>query len=134
MSQHTTNQPNTWIAVAEDCKATAGEAPPRKEPQTAAQIEFEMLLDHPYHFTSDDVLYAANGCRRGMSREEFFSKGQPCFRSSALCKRYGWGVHSNEECKIAIYAVGSAEYQRLSQDKSIKQLTAMRSKKQSFLT
>jgi hypothetical protein len=62
-------------------------------------------------------------------REKFFSKGQPCFRSSPLTKRYGWGVHSNEEGKVAIYPLESDEYKKLSNDKNLKELKAMRSKR-----
>ena len=124
---HTTNYINTFIEIAEDCNATTGEAPPQKDVKTTAQIEYEMLLGNPYQYTSDDVLYQSNGNRRGISREDFFSKGQPCFRASALCKRYGWGVHSNDQGKIAIYAVGTPDYIRLAADKNIKHLRAMRS-------
>jgi len=124
---HTTNYYNTFIEIADDSKATEGSAPPAKEPKTAAQIQYEMLIDSPYHYTSDDVLYVSNGQRRGLSREEFFSKGQPCFRTSALCKRYGWGIHCDHEGKVAIYAVGSAQYDTLKRDENIKQIMAIRS-------
>ena len=124
---HTTNYINTFIEIAEDCITTAGVAPPQKDAKTAAQIEYEILMGNPYQYTSDDVLYQSNGNRRGISREEFFSKGQPCFRASALCKRYGWGVHSNDQGKVAIYAVGTPDYIRLSKDENIKHIRAMRS-------
>ncbi|MDF2963790.1 MAG: hypothetical protein K0S39_5525 [Paenibacillus sp.] len=94
-----------------------------------AQIEYEMVIDKPYAYTSDDVLYAANGERRGISQEEFFSKEQPCFRASPLTKRYGWGVHSNKEGRIALYALESDEYKRYVEDDSLKQLKAMRLKR-----
>lgn len=125
----TTNYYNAFISVAEDCPIDKAEVPPVKEPKSVAQIEYEMLVAHPYEHTSDDVLYAANGERRGMSREEFFSKGQPCLRSSPLTKRYGWGVHSNEEGKIAIYPVESDEYATYADDVKLKQLKGMRSKR-----
>ncbi len=131
MKTHTTNYFDTFIEVAEDCKAADGIAPPTKQPKTAAEIEYEMLIASAYQYTSDDVLYESNGKRRGISREEFFAKGQPCFRTSALCKRYGWGVHSNGEGKIAIYALGSPEYERLSSDDGIKRVKAMRSSRNS---
>lgn len=63
------------------------------------------------------------------AREQFFSKGQACFRSSPLGKRYGWGVHSDGKGKIAIYAVESPEYKKLAKDKSLEHVKAMRSKK-----
>jgi len=98
-----------------------------KAPKSAAQIQYEMLAAHPYEYTSDDVLYVSNGQRRDQSRAAFFSKGQPCFRSSPLTKRYGWGVHSNAEGKVALYPVGSDEYKRLATDPSLTQLQGMRS-------
>ena len=129
MKKHTTNYINTFIEVAEDCKAATGCPPHDKEPKTAARIEYEMLISSPYQYTSDDVLYMSNGDRRGMSREAFFSKGQPCFRSSALCKRYGWGIHSNGEGKIAIYGVETLRYSQLQGDERVKHTGAMRSSK-----
>ena len=129
MKQHTTNYYNTFIEAAEDCPVQAAETPPAKEPKSAARLEYEMLIDAPYLYTSDDVIYEIKGKLKGVSREDFFARGQPCFRASALTKRYGWGVHSDMEGRIAIYAVGSAEYDRLATDESIRHIRAMRCKK-----
>ncbi len=63
------------------------------------------------------------------ARAEFFSKGQPCLRASPVTKRYGWGVHSDSQGRVAIFAVESREYARLAKDKTLKQLKAMRSKR-----
>ena len=131
MKQYTTNYFNTFIEVAEDYPSAAGEIPPLKEPKSAARIEYEMLAGEPYRYTSDDVLYESNGRRKGLDRESFFSKGQACFRSSALTKRYGWGVHSDDEGRIAIYPVGSDEYKRLAGDSGLKHVKALRSSKNS---
>jgi len=129
MKIHTTNYTDTFIEVAEDCKVTEGCSPQDKEPKTAARIEYEMLISSPYQHTSDDVLFESNGRRRGLNRDDFFSKAQPCFRSSSLCKTYGWGVHSNHEGKIAVYAVGTSQYIQLQNDGTIKHVKAMRSNK-----
>ncbi len=95
-----------------------------------------MIAQHPYTHTSDDVLFAVYTERQGIpkkdhkvEREKFFSKGQPCMRSSALPKRYGWGVHSNEDRKLALVAFEDARYKKLANDKNIKHLRAMRSKR-----
>ena len=133
---HTTNYLNTFIEVAEDCPVTVAEIPPQKSEKTAANIAFEMVEPHPYRYTSDEVLFHIYALKNGVAehemeteKERFFSKGQPCFRSSPLGKRYGWGVHANSEGKIAIYAVESDEYKKLSTDQKLKILKAMRSKK-----
>lgn len=125
----TTTYFDVFISVADDCPVDKAEAPPTKEPKSIARIEYEMLVASPYEHTSDDVIYAATGERRGISREEFFSKGQPRFRSSPLVKRYGWGVHCNEEGKIAIYPVESDEYKSYLHNNDLKQLKGMRSKR-----
>lgn len=123
----TTNLPNTFISVADDCPVFMAEIPPKREPKTIPQIEYEMLIDNPYKYTSDDVLYAANGERRGMGRDDYFARIQPDFRLSPLVKRYGWGVHIDENGKIALYALGSGEYEMFASDTSLRRLKGNRS-------
>lgn len=134
---HSTNYFNTLIEIAEDSPINQGEMPPLKgENRSAANIQFDMLYDRPYQHSSDDVLFAAVALRKDYpenewkeEREAYFSKGQPCFRASPLTKRYGWGVHSNEEGKIAIYGSESKEYQDLQSDPNVEKVKAMRSKR-----
>lgn len=134
---HTTNYYNTFIQIADDSPTTLAEVPAVKnDKQTIASIQFNMLIDEPYVYTSDDVVFGTYALKNGISkaneadeRETFFSKGQACLRASPLTKRYGWGVHSNAEGKIAIYAAGTAEYNKMAEDDSLKQLKAMRSKR-----
>lgn len=132
----TTNYYNTFIEVADDCPVNAAEVPPIRGEKTIANIEFELLVDNPYEFTSDDVLFHVHAAKRQLrtqeldvEREQFFSKGQACFRSSPLTKRYGWGAHFDADGRMAIYAVESDEYQQFAKDRSLKQVKAMRSKK-----
>src|SRR3546814_8666359 len=92
-----------------------------KKGETAAMIQFEMISKHPYRYTTDDVLFQVYAEKNDLTeeelpaaREQFFSKGQPCFRASPLPKRYGWGVHSNQDEKVALYGCETPEYQQLS--------------------
>jgi hypothetical protein len=132
----TTNYYNTFIEVAEDCPVFTAEVPPLRGEKTVANIEFELLIDNPYEFTSDDVLFHVHASKRQLKslefateREQFFSKGQACFRSSPLTKRYGWGAHFDGDGRMAIYARESDEYQQFVRDKTLKLVKAMRSKK-----
>ncbi|MBN8675967.1 MAG: hypothetical protein J0L56_17675 [Chitinophagales bacterium] len=137
MKIHTTNYINTFIEIAEDCMAAKAEVPPVKgDARTVANMQFDMISKHPYKFTSDDVLFQVFADRNDLTkneyptaREQFFSKGQPCFRASPLTKRYGWGVHSDKDGKIAIFAVESAAYKKMAKDKTLKIVKAMRSAK-----
>lgn len=134
---HTTNYINTFIEIADDSPTQKAEIPPLKgEKKSIANYQFEIIYDHPYQYTSDDVLFAVFAERSGFAKNEldeqraaFFSKGQPCFRASPLTKRYGWGVHNNAEGKIALFPAGSAEYEQFLSDNLITKTKAMRSKK-----
>ena len=134
---HSTNYFNSFIEIAEDCPTTTGEMPPIKgDKKSVANLQFEMIYNHPYEYTSDDILFTVHATRNQIAEAElsqqrqlFFSKGQPCFRASPLTKSYGWGVHSNQEGKIALYSAGSEEYQRFVDDDSMPKKKAMRSKR-----
>lgn len=133
----TTNYTETFIQVADDCPATAGEQPPigEKAPSIAA-LQYALISEHPYEFTSDDVLFEVHAIRqsvpnedRSAAREAFFAKPQACLRASPLGKRYGWGIHHDEQGRVALVDSGSERYRELSEIPSIKQLKAMRSKR-----
>lgn len=135
MKVHTTNYQDTLIVIADDCPATAGEVPPSKgEKKSIATMQFEILSKNPYKFTSDDVLFEVFAKKNDLTeselasaREQFFSKGQACFRASPLTKRYGWGVHSDAHGRIAMYDSASQEYEKLMNDSNIKTVKAMKS-------
>lgn len=134
---HSTNYKNTLIEVADDCPANVGEEPPlKKDKKTIAYLQYEMVIDDPYKYTSDDVMFSVFAAKKEISdadvaeqRSIFFSKGQPCLRASALPKRYGWGVHSDEKGRIAIFGVESDEYRRLLKDAKVDKTKAMKNKR-----
>lgn len=135
MKVHTTNYQNTFIAVADDCPSAIGEVPPTKgDTQSIANIQFEILRKNPYKFTSDDVLFQVYAARNDVpenelqaARAHYFSKGQACLRASPLTKRYGWGIHNDQDGKIALYGCETEEYEKLSTDEAPKVVKAMKS-------
>lgn len=129
MKIHSTNYTDTFIQAAADCRAEKGEAPPEKTPRTAARAQYEMLINAPYRYTSDEILYETIAKPKGLSKEEYFSKGQPCLRAGALGQRYGWGSHHDHEGRVALYGKETAEYQRLMNDPGLRQLKAMSGRK-----
>jgi len=132
---HSTNYFDVFIEVAEDTKAAEGTVPPtRANKKSVANYEYEMVVNNPYKYTSDDIFFSVYAQRNALpnnkkERDEFFSKGRPCFRASPLTKTYGWGVHSNAEGKVAIFGLGSKEYSTFLKDKNTVKKKAMRSKK-----
>lgn len=133
----TTNYTQVFIQVAEDCPVEAAEVPAagNKEP-TVASLQHELLARRPYDLTSDDLLFEVHAVRKGVpeadlngERQAFFAKSQACLRASPLGKRYGWGLHHDEQSRVALVPLGSERYQELANDPTIKQLKAMRSKR-----
>ncbi len=137
MKEHTTNYTNTFIQVADDSTAIVGTIPPLKGGKlTVAGLHFEMISKHPYEYSSDDVIFTAYAQRKELAnsdwidaRNEFFSKGQPCFRASPLTKNYGWGIHYNSDGKMAIFSVDSPEYGQFVADNAVVKVKAMKYKK-----
>jgi len=134
MKTHTTNYANTLILIADDSPVTTAVVPPVKDSKTVANLQYELLIDNPYRYTSDDVLFTVHAQRAGIARADmeearkaFFSKGQACFRASPLTKRYGWGVHADAEGRIALYACDSEEYHQLAASNGIQTVKAMKS-------
>lgn len=135
MATHTTNSPNTFIAVAPDSTRTLALPPPERATPTVAQLQFELLIEAPYRHTSDDVIWTTQATRTGIdpadprARADFFRRGQPCLRTSPLTRRYGWGVHADHEGRVALIAIDDPNYARLSADQALTQTQAMRTRR-----
>lgn len=137
MEIHTTNYTQTLIEIATDCPTDWGIIPPGNDnSKSIAYSQFVLIAHNPYKFTSDEIIFRVFAERNELTpdeqntaRKEFFSKGQACLRSSQLAKRYGWGIHHNQEGKIALYGAESEEYHRLVEDPKVKKVKAMRSKR-----
>lgn len=87
-----TNYTGTFIQVADDCPTEAAELPPvgGKAP-TVAALQYALISEHPYEYTSDDVLFEVYATRQAIpaagradARQAFFVKDQACLRSSPL--------------------------------------------------
>jgi len=136
---HTTNYANTFILVAPDSTASGASSPPARGTPSVAELTHRMIADAPHRYTSDDVVFTVWADRRGVpaeerarARGEFFSVGRPCLRSSDLGKRYGWGVLSDADGRVALVPVGSPEYEQLSTGRradggEVRVIAAMRS-------
>jgi len=128
------NYKATFIQVADDCPVTFGTRPPVRERKTVACHQFDLLINHPYEFTQEDVLFKVHCQRKDINdakdsnfRDAFLAKPLPCLRASPLAKRYGWGFHFDEQGKVALVAKESEPYKILSQANNLLVLKALRS-------
>lgn len=132
---------DTFVLVADDCPATAGEVPQaRGGAPTVPAIQYELLTARPYQLTLADLIFETHTRRLGLTaaevrargaalRAELFAKSHPCLRAAALTKRYGWGAHHDPEGRIALYGVETADYRRLAVTPGLDVVKAMRSKR-----
>ncbi|MDQ0858983.1 DUF6157 family protein [Bacillus sp. V2I10] len=139
------NYYQTFIAVSLDSPASEGLVPPvRKGKVTKPSIEYELLAANPYIYTQTDLIYEVHIRHKAISEEEIenradqirnelFQKSQACLRASMLPKKYGWGLHFDEDGKIALYGVESPEYHQFLENKDgkMKVLNAMRNSRKS---
>ncbi|HBG79095.1 MAG: DUF6157 family protein [Petrimonas sp.] len=131
---HTTNYFDTFIEVASDTKVAQGNPPPPKAKKTVARLQYELISENPYQYSSDDILFRVHtekndtpSDKQEQARILFFSKGQPCLRTSPLAKIYGFGIHCDSEGKVALYGMETEEYKIFLADAKIKKVKAMRS-------
>lgn len=123
--------------VADDCPTEQGVLLEAKvgKAKPIHLIQYELMTGFPYKYTQEDILFLVHAQRQGISenneteRTVFFEKSRPCLRSSALGKKYGWGVHFDAEGKTAIYARESKAYQQFAQSDELNILKAMRNKR-----
>ncbi|WP_173010381.1 DUF6157 family protein [Achromobacter xylosoxidans] len=117
-----------------DSTATAGTMPAKAN--SIAQLQHALLTRHPYHYTSDDLLFEVYAIRNGIAprdrkpaREAFFARPQACLRASPLVKQFGWGIHHDAESKVAIHGVDSETYRELIARADLKIVAGMRSRR-----
>lgn len=128
---------NTFITVSDDSKATAAVVPVQRNGKpTIASIEYDLIKNSPYNYTQEDVQFMTYLIKNQIEgenveelRDQFFSKPKACFRASPLVKNYGWGIHYNEQGKIAIFEVNSEAYNDFLNQEHITKLKGMRSKR-----
>jgi len=131
---------STFIRIASDSSRTEAVAPPVKpDKPTVASLQYELLTRHPGEFTEQELYFRVHCRRQGLDEaqaesrrpqiwQELFSRPQACLRASPLPKSYGWGVHYDENGRIRLVGVETAEYRQLCES-TLSQTAAMRSKR-----
>lgn len=104
--------------------------------KTIGEIQFELLYRNDYKYTQEEVLFETHmrhkeipESERAAEKEAFFAKSQACMRTSPLGKKYGWGLHFNEDGYVKLVAVESDEYQEFANQKNLTITSAMKSKR-----
>ena len=127
-----TNYYNTLIQISED-SPTSTSVTPDLTKQSVATSQFTLINNHPYTYTSDDVIFNRVAQVQGIATEDidtaknrYFQTGRACLRTSPLAKTHGWGIHADADGKLALIAAESEEYRRLMEDTTVTKVRAMR--------
>lgn len=138
-------EPNTFVRIATDCPVEKGVVPVSTRAVAPAHaIHFEMLTSSPYRYTNEELIFAVHLQRSDLTPEDLdearrlelwqalFTRSHPCMRASPLPKKFGWGVHSDAEGRLALHCAASAAYRELvraGERGELKLTSAMRSKR-----
>ncbi|MEM5532434.1 DUF6157 family protein [Pseudoalteromonas arctica] len=118
------------ILISPDSKTEVASIPP--EGKTVTRIAYEVLIENPYLYTEQEFMREVHIVRRKCSNLKI---NKYSIKRSDLLKKFGWGVHKDSNGKMALVAVDSDHYRRLS--KEISTVYAYRTKadpgKQSLL-
>lgn len=133
MATHTTDYTDTVILPSSDTRAESAKEPPTGK-GSVAELQYARLSDGDYVWTSDDLLFDVHCERKQIAeadrqaeRAAFFSKGQPCLRTSPLAKTYGWAFHFDSAGRIALLPMGSERVAELEADPAVTVTRAMTS-------
>ncbi|MFG6115749.1 DUF6157 family protein [Halobacillus sp. MO56] len=131
------NYHNTFILISDDCGVCESRVPESKrKKQTIAEIEYKLLSEKPGFYTQKELQFEVYmkhkdipEAQRNEERVRFLDKSRACMRTSALPKRFGWGIYFDSNGKAELVPVESKRYQDLKKTKGIKKIKAMKSKK-----
>jgi hypothetical protein len=129
-----TNYFRTFITASPDSKAVSGIVPSKAG--SIASLQHALLLEQLYAFTSDELLFEVHVRRNGIAQTDrdheralFFARSHACLRASPLVKQFGWGLHHDEDGKVAAYGVGTDAYRELATRPDLKIVAGMRSRR-----
>ncbi|WP_026702596.1 DUF6157 family protein [Salibacterium aidingense] len=130
------NYYNTFIVIAEDSPVQKAVIPSsRRQKPTLAEVEYELLKEHPKKWTQEEFQFEAHMRHKNIPEEkrasakmEYDKKSHACMRASALPKKFGWGLYFDGKGKVELVAVDSERYNQLVGTQGLKIVKAMKSK------
>ncbi len=102
-----------FILVAPGCPVDKGTVPQGKRAGKPIVVhQYEVLSQHPYEYTERELSDEVHIVRRGKQEGDLQRDKYDLIRSR-LAKEFGWGLHYNEDRKLALVGCETAEYERL---------------------
>jgi hypothetical protein len=111
------------IIISEDSPTNKSLRPDNEN--TVEHIKFEVLYNNPYRYTENEFFKEVHYNIRGKRHLKIESYS---IKRMGLVKRYGWGIHINEDKKIAIIPCESDRYTSLLNNPNVEKKKAYRNK------
>jgi hypothetical protein len=102
---------NTLITVAESSSKTSEIPVSKTGKKTVTTTLFKVLKENPYQFKQYDLFYEVH--INQLKNSKALKLETYKLQRSNLCALLGWGIHGNEEGKLALVPVESSEYKEL---------------------
>jgi hypothetical protein len=129
-----TGYTNAFVTIAPDCPVAAGTVP--RQPMSIAGLEHALLAGNPYHYAAHDLILDVHRRHKNVGDSELdefravlFAKSHPCMRLSMLTKRWGWGVHYDDQGRMALYGAETPEYRRFALRSDLRVMAARPSRR-----
>lgn len=115
---------NAFITISEDSDVDRSIIPGPK--RTIAKIKYEILIENPYKFTERQLFYEVHVVHRKRNDLKIDSYQ---IKRSPLVQKFGWGIHADNEGRLALVAKESSIYSKLIANDNIKKIKAYKRKK-----
>jgi hypothetical protein len=102
---------NTLITIAESSSDASVTLESKSKKETVKEVLFKVLKENPYKYKQYDLFYEVHINQLKKSEELKLEKYK--LQRSELCALLCWGIHGNEEGKLALVAAESPEYMGL---------------------
>jgi hypothetical protein len=117
---------NTLITIAQSSSNTSFAPESKSKKKTVKEVLFKVLKENPYKYKQYDLFYEVHINQLKKSEELKLEKYK--LQRSELCALLGWGIHGNEEGKLALVSAESPEYKELLNNSKINKKKAYNKK------
>ena len=116
---------NTLITIAESSSDASITPESKTKKETVKEVVYRVLKDNPYKYKQHELFVEVHfNIRQNPELNIIKYKLQ----RSDLCSLLGWGIHGNEEGKLALVAAESPEYKGLLNNSKINKKKAYNKK------
>ena len=117
---------NALITIAESSSKQSEIPTSVRKIETVKEVLYKVLIENPYKFKQYELFNEVHINRRKKSKTLKLESYQ--LEKSELCSLLGWGIHGDEQGKIALVPAESEDYKKLLNNPSIKKIKAYNKK------